>query len=529
MRIRIVMLLFFVLNVSFEAFCQDNGLYYIFLTDKVHEGFCPEEQFSERSIERRLRQEIPWEETDWPISTPYVNRIGEEVNRIRYRLKWLNAVTVEATAEQIDVVAGLPFIKRIEAFGQAGFTPVRVENPDRGRAPEKDPELDTLITLQRQQMQANLLRNAGLTGEGVRIAVIDVGFKNVETHPALKHLVENEKLIASRNFYRSGKTVFAHDEHGLGVLGCIAGKYDDRWIGMAPDAEFLLARTEHRIWEKSIEEDHWLAAAEWADSMGADIINSSLGYHKRYDYEVLNGKTTLVSKAAALAAQKGMLVITSAGNEGINKWQYITAPADVPEVLAVGGTLPFLPYRIRFSSYGPNSEGVKKPNVSAPAYVVIPTKKGKYRVGQGTSFAGPLVAGFAACVMQKYPEKSAQEIFELIEKAGHLYPYYDYSHGHGVPQAGKLFATDDTLRHASFTADFQQGKVSLKFDPAIVADSINHPYGRVLYYHFENPDGTLDSYEHIMVPTGARGYQFQYHHQTEGVLRIWYAGTLLEK
>lgn len=526
MRNRSLLLLFFLLNVSFWAKGQDANLYYVFFAEKIAEDFCPEAQFTERAIERRLRQQISWTASDWPIHPDYVKRVGEQVNEIRYRLKWLNAISVEATPDQIGQVAKLPFVDRVEGFG---IDADRVWNPVGVEAPDNDPELDTLLTLQRQQMQADMLREAGLTGKGVRIAVIDVGFKEVETHPSLSHLVQNDQIVATRNFYNPKRDIYAHDWHGLGVLGCIAGKYEDRWIGMAPDAEFLLARTEHRIWEKSIEEDHWLAAAEWADSMGADIINSSLGYHKRYEYADLDGKTTVVSKAAALAAQKGILVITSAGNEGTAKWRYITAPADVPAVLAVGGTLPFLPYRIRFSSYGPNSEGIKKPNVSAPAYVIVPKTHGEFTSSQGTSFSGPIVAGFAACVMQKYPEKSASEIFSLIEQMGHLYPYYDYAHGYGIPQATRLVANDTSIQKPAFTATFDAGKVSVLFDPEIVADSLNYPYGRVFYYHFEKPDGTLDGYEHKMVPVGARGYQFQYHHQADGILRIWFGGTILER
>jgi subtilisin family serine protease len=535
MRIRPLLLLFFLLNVSFCAFGQDTNLYYVFFEEKIAGDFEPQSQFTERAILRRQKQGIEWEKTDWPVHAAFVAEIGEEVMEVRYRLKWFNAVSVAATPQQIEKVAGLPFVREVQAFGPGGLVPAgqspnpdRVLNPVRVMASE-DPELDTLLTLQRELMQADLLREAGLTGKGVRIAVIDVGFKEVNTHPSLQHLMKKEQIVATRNFYKPKQEVYKHHWHGLGVLGCIAGKYGDRWIGIAPDAEFLLARTEHKVWEKVIEEDHWLAAAEWADSMGADMINSSLGYHSRYTYSDLDGKTTLVSRAAAQAAQKGILVVTSAGNEGSGKWRYITAPADASEVLAVGGTLPFLPYRIRFSSYGPNSKQVMKPNISAPAYVLVPHLNGNFISSQGTSFSGPLIAGLAACLMEKYPEKSSEEIFTLIEQMGHLYPYYDYSHGYGIPQPAEILIEDSSKQTPAFTAAFNEGKVSLVFASEVVADSVNYPYGRVLYYHFEKPNGSLDSYEHKIVPIGAKGYQFQYQHKAEGVLRIWFAGTLVER
>jgi hypothetical protein len=130
--------------------------------------------------------------------------------------------------------------------------------------------------------------------------------------------------------------------------------------------------------------------------------------------------------------------------------------------------------------------------------------------------------------MQKYPEKSAREVFEIVEQMGHLYPYYDYAHGYGVPQASSLFPQDTSTQKPAFTATFAGDNVSVLFAPEIVADSLNYPYGRVFYYHFEKPDGTLDGYEHKIVPIGARGYQFQYQHKAEGVLRIWFGGMMLE-
>lgn len=523
------MLLFFWLYVALGAWGQEESGYYVFFKDKVEGDFCPGEQFSPKAILRRERQQISWDKSDWPVNAIYIAGVGQEVNEIRYRLRWLNALSVQATPAQIEQVKKLTYVSRVEAFeGLFSLSPTAASLPST-RSDSSDVELDTLLTLQREQMQAERLREAGLNGQGVRIAVIDAGFKEAETHPALQHLWRKGQVIATRNFYKERQDVYTHSWHGLGVLGCIAGKYDDRWIGMAPEAEFLLARTEHKLWERTIEEDHWLAAAEWADSMGADIINSSLGYSKEYSYADMNGRSTRVSQAASMAASKGMLVITSVGNEGASKWHYMSSPGDNPDVLSVGGTLTFLPYRIRFSSYGPNSEGVMKPNVTAPAYVLLPRLGGKYGSGQGTSFSSPIVAGLAACLMQKHPEKSAAEIFALIEQMGHLYPYYDYAHGYGVPQAEKLFSSDTSSLSPTFTATFEEGKVSLLFAPEILADSLRHPYGRVLYYHFEKPDGTLDSFEHKMVPSHAKGYIFQYHHQAEGILRIWYAGYMLER
>jgi len=262
----------------------------------------------------------------------------------------------------------------------------------------------------------------------------------------------------------------------------------------------LLAKTE-RSGEYLIEEESWLAAVEWADLKGADIIHSSLGYTwQRYWTYQMDGKTTLVSKAAAMASAKGMLVVVSAGNEGELEWRIISAPADSDSVLAVGAIDPQTGLQAAFSSFGPTADKRLKPDVMAFGSCIVPTANG-LTISEGTSFAAPLVSGFAACLLQHNPQLTPFELRKLIRESGHLYPYFDYSHGYGIPQADHFFnppqlgasdsflITRQTKTHTSFVCKMAERDTG-QFDPE---DPTNF-----LFYHISNAKGELLQYRIIM-------------------------------
>jgi hypothetical protein len=273
------------------------------------------------------------------------------------------------------------------------------------------------------------------------------------------------------------------------VLSCIAGMHEGKKIGLATDAEFLLARTEYKTKEPFSEEEYWLAAAEWADKNGAQIINSSLGYmHQRYFPKEMDGHTSLVSRAARMAVRKGILVVNSMGNEGAGDWKVLITPADVDSVLSIGGINPNTGYHTNFSSFGPSADHSRKPNVSAFGHVMAASSSGMEQT-QGTSFSSPLVAGFAACVLSANPNYKNMHLFNEIEKSGSLYPFYDYAHGYGVPQASYFLSkeknenqqvrfvnTDSTIVVEVEQSVMDSGKVA------------------ILYYHIEGADGVLVKY-----------------------------------
>jgi hypothetical protein len=355
-------------------------------------------------------------------------------------------------------------------------------------------------------------RKAGIDGKGLRIAILDVGFDRADKVPAFDQIRSENRLIATRDFTKRGNNedVYYGNGHGTQVWSCIAGKIGDIQIGLATGAEFLLAKTEKSS-EKFSEELYWLAAAEWADKNGADIINSSLGYTgKRYFNWQMDGKTSFVTRAANMAARKGMLVVNAAGNEGSDKWHYIGAPADADSALSIGGIDPETGYHTGFSSFGPTSDKRMKPNVSAYGHVVAAAPAG-LKSTQGTSFASPLIAGFAACAWQTNRTLTNMQIFKEIEKSGSLYPYFDYAHGYGLPQAGHFLdkeqtpalptfrviesgdsifivaADKSTISHTANSGNSEYKTTETKKDET----SSNKEY---LYYNIMNSAGVLDSY-----------------------------------
>ena len=502
---------------------QGQQLYFVYFTDKPDCVFDSREYFDEKALERRKKNGLSeWDDEDLPVYQAYVDAVQSRVDSLRYTLRWLNAVSVRANETQIGLITQLPFVKEVEAFTQYGQT------ASYSYSDTSNQRLDTLLSLCRNLMNLDVLEENGLTGKGVRVAIFDTGFKEADTHPAFAHIRSENRIFKTRDFYSGQDKVFHHDYHGLSVMSCVGGMYGGRQLGAAKDATFLLARTEHKSKEKAIEEDHWIAAAEWADQNGADMINSSLTYtDKRYTYADMDGKTSPVSRAAAIAVRKGMHVICSIGNDGDRKWRYMGAPADVEEVITVGGSLPMLPKRIRFASLGPNAVGVLKPNISAPGLVVSAKKNGQFGENTGTSFSSPLVAGIVACLIQQNPDSSRASIARMLFQSGHYYPYYDYELGYGVVNASRIVDVESGKEAIpSFKPIFRNDTVFVAFNPEMVNDSLNHPDGRILYYHLADSTGKLQAAYEIPIVNKTKYYYFLRRAESQGMLRIWFAGYL---
>lgn len=342
-------------------------------------------------------------------------------------------------------------------------------------------------------MQGDRFAQKGITGRGIRIAVLDGGFPGTNTHPALKHLIDRKQIIATWNFVKNKEDVFNGVAHGTEVLSCIAGIDEGAPLGLAPDAEFLLALTEE-MGEPLKEEENWVKAVDWAIEHGANIIQSSLGYtYQRYFTTDLDGKQSLCAQAAARAARKGVLIINCMGNEGMSKWKTMVTPADADSILSVGAIDPLTGLVAGFSSIGPTADNRIKPNVCAPGIVVTVNPSGGIHEMSGTSFAAPLITGFAACTWQLNPTLSAQDILRLVEKAGHLYPYYDYSHGFGVPLASAILgSTENKLgTQIIITADDTHFLTDISAKESTKSPVLPENY---LFYQISDPNGYLVRY-----------------------------------
>lgn len=488
-RLRHILLIVF----FFQSFNCIAEKYWISFTDKGNVIFDPLDYFSQRTIDQRqvLRLSL-YDTLDFPVNENYCKTISIYCDSLSYASRWLNGIAVYTSEDNIFKIQQLQFVASIEKM-----------NNETVLAFEENGSYDlnkfdlSLLHYQTDRLGGKDFASDGITGKGIRIAVFDAGFKGADENYAFKKLRNEKRIIATYDFTKKNENVFVGHWHGTATLSCIVGELDSVKIGLAVGAEILLARTERVSRETYSEEEYWLAAAEWADRNGANIISSSLGYtNQRYFNSEMNGHRSLVARAATIAAAKGILVINAAGNEARNNWHFIDTPGDADSVLTVGGTDPETDFHIQFSSFGPTSDGRLKPNVTAPGHVTCAAVNGLANA-YGTSFSTPLVAGFAACAWQKRRELTNMQLFREIEKSGHLYPYFDYAHGYGIPQA-KYFI--NPTYNVEPTFDFvivnDQIKVVLREKYSYFSEEIAMGYEsrRNLYYKIESKEGLIKSY-----------------------------------
>ncbi|WP_345241874.1 S8 family peptidase, partial [Nibrella saemangeumensis] len=368
---------------------------------------------------------------------------------------WLNAVLIEATDPQLRAVQGLSFVKGLEFNAPLANARIKV-NSDLATASlysvstathqqaftEKSKEITPLAygtsLTQITQLGADQMHLKGYRGEGMLIALLDDGYRNADSVFFLKPLFQENRIVGTYDFVAKEYSVYEDDSHGLSVLSTIAGTSENMLYGTAFKSSFLLLRTEDGRSETRVEEANWLFGAEYADSTGADIINSSLGYTVfdngvGYTYNALNGRTALVSRAAQWAAEAGIVVVTSAGNEGDDPWRYVSLPADAEQVLAIAAVNP-QGIRVPFSSFGPAADGRIKPDLAALGLgVVIGSSNGNITLSSGTSFAAPLITGLVAGFWQAYPWLTATQVIDCLRLSGSQYKNPDSELGYGIP------------------------------------------------------------------------------------------------
>ena len=397
---------------------------------------------------------LAWVDLVGEVPDAWMEEIARTGARIRVRSKWLHSVSVRATKEQLKEIASLPFVRGLSPvarFRRVELVPSRpspVPKFSPGRAPY-GPSF-----LQLDMLGVPKLHGMGLDGRGVRIAVLDAGFDT--THPA----VRGSKIIAFRDFVKEladdtseASPTTSGNNHGLAVLSVLGGHDEGRLIGPAYEAEFILARTENTSWEWPLEEDTWIAAAEWADSLGADIISSSLGYFRwndgtGYSPDDLDGDTPRITQAADEAVKRGILVVTAAGNKAQSGWGTLICPGDGDSVITVGavdGNLEAAP----FSSRGPTSDGRIKPDLVALGVEVLAAWTDSagaiYKRVSGTSIATPLITGISALILQAHPDWSPVQVREALRRSAHraLSPSCDV--GWGVPYGPSALEAEGTL------------------------------------------------------------------------------------
>ena len=444
---RTVLLLGFIITIL-PIFAQDyNYKFRLTLKDKGKTSYKtdkPEQFLSPKAIERRQKQGIKIDESDLPISQDYITAIEKIGGKVVAKSKWLGTVAVHCSdSTMVEKYKALPFVsdalfvwkgkpkgeprEKKEQFYPATETISFGNNYGRG--------IDNI-----KLNNAQYLHKAGYKGKGMLIAVIDAGFNHL---PQIE-MLDNVDIKGSKSFVYEDEGIYSNGgQHGLNVLSCMGTNKPMQFVGTAPEASFWLLSSEDSRSEFPIEEDYWATAIEFADSLGVDVVNTSLGYNdfdnpaEDYTHDVLDGKTALISRAADKAADKGILLSIAAGNSGDSEWRKITPPSDAVNVLTVGA-IKRDSIVTDFSSRGMSADFRIKPDVMAlgDASVVV-DDRGDVTMKSGTSFASPIMCGMIACLWQAYPTLTNKEILEAVRESGDRYNNPDSDYGYGIPDMKK--------------------------------------------------------------------------------------------
>lgn len=466
--------------------------------------FSPQEYLSNRALERRTNQGVSIDMLDIPVSIPYIKIIAEFAP-IQGKSRWLNALAVHTESIQtLKKIAALPFVKSVQPLG-------KFRKAKAGKMYSKRPQIDSskhqesyygLAETQIEMLGGKQLHQLGFTGKQVHVGVVDGGFRNAYRMAVFDSLFLEQRILGMQDFVDGDDFVYESSTHGTNVLSIMASKKPQLLVGTAPDAFYYLFKTEDVQGEYRAEEFYWILALEYADSVGIDVVNSSMGYTRfrdetmSYQYKDLDGKSTLISKGATIASAKGILIVNAAGNDGHKDWHYLAAPADVAEVLTVAAVQRDSS-RANFSSWGPTFDGRIKPDVAALGENTAYASMISYDVGygDGTSYACPVMTGMVAALKQAFPQMPNKRLKAAIFNSGTQATQADSSLGYGIPN---FFQAYLSLVDSSVFIN-QLGKVD---HPPRVIDNSVHVYieaskkasieltvynlfGKQLHYHKE--------------------------------------------
>ncbi len=499
---KIIYLFIFIFCTSISFAQIAPGKYFVEFTDKNNSPYSignPGEYLSQRSIDRRIRQMIPVDIKDLPVNPSYIQAVKDIGVVILNPTKWLNGVTIETSdPNKIAQINALPFVNAIidspvtpgdKKFVKSFFANEAYDltwngsyNSNINRSFDYGPSYNQI-----HMLRGDELHDLGYRGEGIVIAVLDAGFENANTIAAFDSLWDNNQVLGSWDFVNRSPMTFNKHSHGTYVLSTMGGNVPGTLIGTAPKSSYWLFRSEDGGSEYLIEEYNWVSAAEYADSVGADVINSSLGYYEFNDpsqnhtYADMNGITTPVSIGADIAVTRGIAVVNSAGNEGGSSWQHIIAPSDGINVLCIGA-VDANGIRVGFSSIGPSYDNRVKPNVMAQglnAYAADPY--GFYFGVSGTSFSSPITAGMVACLLQANYLKTVYALFDAIEKSASMYTTPDEFMGYGIPDFMAANQLLTIIEEDAFSS------ADIRIYP--------NPFNDYIYINFENVSGSITNIE----------------------------------
>ncbi len=473
-------------------------------TDKNNSPYTignPSQYLSPQALQRRTNQRIAIVDNDIPVNPWYVDSVRKTGAQVYTISKWFNCVTVYTQDMGVlTKISALPFVSGIDTLAdmyvKTSEKPKKKHGGKQGSQSLSTTEPgffdEVQNCLNQSYMATNNLFNYGFAydqvhmlgtdslhgmgfrGQNMTIAVLDAGFYRVDSVSVFDSLWQNHQILGTKNFVQPGVNVFDKGTHGMMVMSIMGGNSPGKIIGTAPKAKYWLLQSEDPDTEYPVEEDNWVSAAEFADSVGADIINSSLGYTEFFNtkwnhtYKDLNGNTCRSSKGAVIAASKGILVCNSAGNSGNGTWHYIGAPADADHIITVG-SVDAKGKSSDFSSRGPTYDGRIKPTVCAMGEgTFVTTTTGSVMSGNGTSFSSPVMAGSVACLWQANLMSNNADIIEALTGSANHYKAPDASYGYGIPN----LVIANMILHGSRFQDFDRDN-SMDVFPNPITDNFN--------------------------------------------------------
>ncbi|WP_418603393.1 S8 family serine peptidase [Hwangdonia sp.] len=446
------------LAFQFFTFAQQEDAW-VYLTDKPTSTYPvnnPSAFLMQKAIDRKAKHGVTIDVRDVPVNESYITTLKNATGiTVMAKSKWFNAVHVRGTETNINDLLTNPatssFVDRID-FADKSLNITKNSNEKevlktKGKFTVENTFVNfTYGNTQNQVEMINVddLHVADYTGSGVTIAVLDSGFENVDTMGAFQRLRDAGNLMGGYDFVNRNANVYASPgDHGTQVLSTMAGYVLNNFVGTAPDATYYLFKTEDNNDENPVEESYWVEAAERADSLGVDIINTSLGYkdfpnYPNYDYTTaeMDGNTTFITKGTNIAFEKGLLLVTSAGNEG---GAGVSGPADSEYTLTIGAVNSAGGYAT-FSSVGNGFQPSQKPDVVAQGQAsAVINSSNVIGANNGTSFSSPILAGGIACLMQALPNKTNAEIMQVVRESGSQFSTPDYQLGYGIPDLWSAF------------------------------------------------------------------------------------------
>jgi hypothetical protein len=439
---------FLFLVSCFVGFSQEDA--WVYFKDKPGSQTYidnPLTMLSQRALDRRTNQGIALDSKDIPMYQPYIDQVVASTGiAVKAKSKWFNCVHVNGSQADITALKSLTFVDKIDFANNSIIATKRIATK-RVKTNPVNKTAKTSVTFnygssanQIQMLNGHLLHQSNYTGTGKIIAVMDGGFPGVNTAQPFARLRDNNKILGGYDFVNRNANFYTGISHGTSVLSLMGGYAENALVGTAPDASYYLFITEDGANEGPLELSNWVEAAEEADYLGVDIINTSLGYTTfddpdyNFTYNDMNGVTTFISKGLDIAFSRGMICVVSAGNDGNDTWHYISAPADAVNALTIGAVKADENYAT-FSSQGPTFDGRVKPDVTAQGQTpyVSDASGNINNNGSGTSYSGPIIAGMVACLWQALPSKTNQEIKQLITQAADRYTAPTVEFGYGIP------------------------------------------------------------------------------------------------